>query len=65
MPPAGGREHMNMVPMSSDRDDPIRLPITPGVREKYNIIPQRFSSEFIAVKYSISQNKINESSVTT
>jgi acetyl-CoA acetyltransferase family protein len=60
---AGGGEHMNMVPMGSDRNDPDRLPITPEVRRKHNIVPQGVSAEIIAVKYGIGQDEINEFSV--
>ena len=60
---AGGGEHMNIVPMGSDRDDPKRLAITDEVREKYTIVPQGVSAEIIAEKYSISQEEINAFSV--
>lgn len=60
---AGGVEHMNKVPIGSDRSDPKRLPITPEIREKYNIVPQGLSAEIIAEKYGISQDEINEFSV--
>ena len=60
---AGGGEHMNRVTLGSDRDDPDRLPITPEIRKKYNIVPQGVSAEIIAVKYGISQEEINEFSV--
>jgi len=60
---AGGVEHMNMVPIGSDRKDLDRLPITPEVREKYNIVPQGMSAEIIAEKYNISQDEINEFAV--
>lgn len=62
---AGGGEHMNMVPLGSDRDDPERLPITKEVREKYKIVPQGVSAEIIAEKYGISQEEINEFSVSS
>ncbi len=60
---AGGGEHMNIVPMGSDRNDPDRLPITDEVRKKYTIVPQGVSAEIIAAKYGISQEEINEFSV--
>lgn len=60
---AGGGEHMNRVPMGSDRDDPERLPITPEVRKKYKIVPQGVSAEIIAEKYGIKQEEINAFSV--
>jgi len=60
---AGGGEHMNMVPMGSDRNDPERLPITPEVRRKHHIVPQGVSAEIIAVKYAIGQDEINAFSV--
>ncbi|RJR40600.1 MAG: thiolase family protein [Desulfobacteraceae bacterium] len=62
---AGGGEHMNMVPMGSDRDDPDRLPITAEIRNKYNIVPQGVSAEIIAVKYGIRQEEIDEFSVSS
>lgn len=60
---AGGGEHMNIVPLGSDRNDPDHLPITPEIRKKYNIVPQGVSAEIIAVKYGIGQDEINEFSV--
>ncbi len=60
---AGGVEHMNKIPIGSDRNDPDRLPITPEIRTKYNIVPQGLSAEIIAEKYGISQLEINEFSV--
>ncbi|MDL2268675.1 thiolase family protein [Desulfosarcina sp. OttesenSCG-928-A07] len=60
---AGGGEHMNRVPMGSDRNDPDRLPITPEIRKKYCIVPQGVSAELIAEKYNISQDEINAFSV--
>ena len=60
---AGGGEHMNRVPLGSDRDDPEKLPITQEVRVKYTIVPQGVSAEIIAAKYGISQEQINEFSV--
>lgn len=62
---AGGGEHMNIVPMGSDRNDPDHLPITPEVRQKYNIVPQGVSAEIIAAKYGISQSEINAFSVSS
>lgn len=62
---AGGGEHMNMVPLGSDRNEPSRLPITPEVREKYNIVSQGVAAEIIAAKYSITQEEINEFSVSS
>ena len=60
---AGGGEHMNIVPMGSDKNDPDHLPITPEVRRKYKIVPQGVSAEIIAAKYGISQEEINAFSV--
>ncbi|MDQ1335276.1 MAG: acetyl-CoA C-acetyltransferase [Thermodesulfobacteriota bacterium] len=60
---AGGVEHMNKIPIGSDRNDPDRLPITPEILAKYNIVPQGLSAEIIAEKYAISQEEINEFSV--
>ena len=50
---SGGGEHMNMVPLGADRDDPERLPITKEVRGKYTIVPQGVSAEIIAEKYGV------------
>ena len=60
---AGGGEHMNIVPMGSDKNDPDHLPITPEVLRKYKIVPQGVSAEIIAAKYGISQEEINAFSV--
>jgi acetyl-CoA acetyltransferase family protein len=60
---AGGGEHMNRVPLGSDRNDPERLPITDSIREKYKIVPQGMSAEIISEKYGITQEEINEFSV--
>ncbi|MBI5602937.1 MAG: thiolase family protein [Deltaproteobacteria bacterium] len=60
---AGGGEHMNMVPLGADRNDPDRSPITPEVTKKHNIVPQGVSAEIIAVKYGIGQDEINAFSV--
>jgi len=60
---AGGGEHMNRVPLGSDRNDLERLPITDVVREKYKIVPQGMSAEIISEKYGISQEEINAFSV--
>lgn len=60
---AGGGEHMNMVPMGTDKNDPQRLPITPEINRKYTIVSQGVSAEIIAEKYGISQEEINEFSV--
>ena len=60
---AGGGEHMNIVPMGSDKKDPDHLPITPEVLRKYKIVPQDVSAEIIAAKYGISQEEINAFSV--
>ena len=60
---AGGGEHLNIVKMASDRDDPKRLPLTDEIRRKYEIVAQGVSAEIIAAKYGISQEEINEFSV--
>jgi acetyl-CoA acetyltransferase family protein len=60
---AGGVEHMNKVPIGSDRSDPEHLPITPNIHAKYKIVPQGMSAEIIAEKYDINQDEINEYSV--
>lgn len=60
---AGGGEHMNRVPLGSDRNDPEHLPITDLIREKYEIVPQGMSAEIISEKYGITQEEINEFSV--
>lgn len=60
---AGGGEHMNRVPLGSDRNDLERLPITDAIREKYKIVPQGMSAEIISEKYGISQEEINAFSV--
>lgn len=60
---AGGGEHMNRVPLGSDRNDPERLAITDTIREKYKIVPQGMSAEIISEKYGITQEEINAFSV--
>lgn len=60
---AGGGEHLNIVKMASDRDDPKRLPLTEEIHRKYEIVAQGVSAEIIAAKYGISQEEINEFSV--
>ena len=60
---AGGGEHMNRVPLGSDRNDLERLPITDAIREKYKIVPQGMSAEIISKKYGITQEEINAFSV--
>ena len=60
---SGGGEHMNRVPLGSDRNDPERLPITDLIRGKYKIVPQGVSAEIISEKYGITQEEINEFSV--
>jgi acetyl-CoA acetyltransferase family protein len=60
---AGGGEHMNIVPMGSDRNDPDHLPITAEIRRKYNIVPQGVSAEIVAAKYGLAQDEINAFSV--
>jgi len=60
---AGGGEHLNMVQMGSDRSDPEHLPLTDGIRAKYDIVHQGLSAEIIAEKYGLSQEEINDFSV--
>ncbi len=61
---AGGGEHMNMCSIGSNTD-PDHSPFPPEMLEKYKINSQGVAAEIIADKYNISQEEINEFSVSS
>jgi acetyl-CoA acetyltransferase family protein len=52
---AGGTENMSRVPMGSDGG-----PFSPRILERFELIPQGLSAEFIAEKWGFSRQQIDE-----
>ncbi len=57
---AGGTESMSRVPMGSDGG-----PFSPRILERFELIPQGLSAEFIAEKWGFSRRQIDEFSLAS
>jgi len=57
---AGGVEHMTRVPMGSNAMGPGEGPLSPRLRERYNIVPQGISAELIAETWGLKREELDE-----
>src|SRR5438876_1068174 len=57
---AGGVEHMTGVPMGSNAMGPGEGPLSPRLRERYNIVPQGISAELIAETWGLKREALDE-----
>ena len=57
---AGGVESMTRVPMGSNAGGPGDGPLSPRLRERYEIIPQGLSAELIAEQWGLKREELDE-----
>jgi acetyl-CoA acetyltransferase family protein len=62
---AGGIEHMTRVPMGSSAMGPGDGPVSPRLRERYDIIPQGLSAELLAEKWGLGREELDALAVAS
>jgi acetyl-CoA acetyltransferase family protein len=56
---AGGVEHMTRVPMGSNAMGPGEGPLSPGLQERYRIVPQGVSAELVAEQWGLKREALD------
>ena len=60
---AGGVESMSRIPMGSDAQGGPGVPFPPELLERFELVPQGISAEYVARKYDVSRLQMDEFSV--